>query len=438
MIQNLKDAEDYLYSLVNFERQPGLPYARMGLGPIRRLLAAVGDPHERLRVVHVAGSKGKGSTVLLLEAVLREAGERVGAFVSPHLERWTERYRIDGCEVGGDELARAVERLRPHVEQLRRETPEDAPTFFDATTAAGLLMFEAAGVDRVLLEVGLGGRLDSTNVVTPQVTCVTSIELEHTDKLGDTLGEIAGEKAGILKPEAPCVVGALPHEAMAVVGARARELGIECDRLGHEIQLEVLEEGPTGLELLVCIGAFQARAWLPVLGRHQAGNAALAIGCARRLGAHTDEALAAAVEKGLAAAELPARAERLSEHPCVIVDAAHTAASAQALARVLEGLSYRSAHLVLSISAGKDLGGVLEALLPFAERVTLTRAEPTRSLGPAEVAAAVREIAPDLESRVVPNPHLAVRAARESLGPEDLLCVAGSIYIAGIARSVLR
>jgi len=268
MIQTLAEAAAYLESLINVERQPDVPYARLGVEPVRNLLRRLGDPHRGLRVVHIAGSKGKGSTALFTEAICRAAGERVGTFTSPHLERWTERFRIDG-----EEVAIAVQ--EGQLDALRREDPAAAPTFFDATTAAALLLFAEAGVDRVVLEVGLGGRLDSTNVVSPDVCCITSIELEHTDKLGDTLEAIAGEKAGIIKPGIPVVCGVLPPAARAVVSARAAQQRAEVHWLGHDFTVEQRDE--VASRVRIRDGGVTVDASLRVLGSHQAANAALAL-----------------------------------------------------------------------------------------------------------------------------------------------------------------
>ncbi len=435
-IDDAAAAAAWLEGLIDVEKSPGLPYARLSLEPIRRLLAKLGDPQRGLRVIHIAGSKGKGSTALFAESLARAAGARVGTFTSPHLERWSERFRIDGAEVPGADLAAAIRRLRPEVELLRAQDPALAPSFFDATTAAALWLFREAQLDCVVLEVGLGGRLDSTNVVAPAVTCITTIELEHTDRLGDTLAQIAGEKAGILKPGVPVVAGALPAPARRVVEARARELAAPLAWLGEDFHCEVLAEGAHGLRLALRDGALAIEAQLPVLGSHQAANAALALACVRRAG-FSDAVLAAAAPRALAAIALPGRAELLSRAPWILVDGAHTAASARALARVIEGLPRRRTHLVLSVSADKDLRAILDALLPVATQVTVTRAEPRRSQDPAAIATAIERAAPDLALRVVPNPHLALRAAAEALAPDDLLCATGSIYLAGIARSVL-
>ncbi len=437
-IRSEAEAAAWLEGLINVEKRPDWPYRRLSLGPVRRLLERLGDPQQGLPVVHVAGSKGKGSTLLLAESMLRAAGLRTGSFTSPHLERWTERFCLDGREVEGERLAAAVERIRPHVEALRGADPEGSPSFFDATTAAALLLFREASVDVALLEVGLGGRLDSTNVVFPAVTCITTIELEHTDRLGGTHAAIAAEKAGILKPRVPAVAGELPEAAREVVQARADALGAPLAWLGRDFGVRLLEEGPAGLALRIDDGALAVEARLPVLGAHQAKNAALAFAALRRSGLLDAAALCAAAPLGLAAVRLPGRAELLQRCPAIVVDAAHTPASARALVRALGAFPRRRTRLVLSISSDKDAAAILRELLPGADEVFLTRVEPTRSLDPGQIAALARIAAPDLALSVVPNPHLAIRAAAEGLAPEDLLCVTGSVYLAGLARRLLR
>ena len=434
----LGESAAWLEGLINVERRPDWPYPRLGLEPIRRLLARLGDPQTGLSAIHVAGSKGKGSTALLAEAVLRAAGERVGTFTSPHLERWTERFRIDGREVGAASLAAALERLRPHVEALRRDDPANTPTFFDVVTAAALLLFAEARVDRAVVEVGLGGRLDSTNVIDAAVACVTTIELEHTDKLGTTLDAIAREKAGIAKPGRPLVMGALPAEAAAEVLERAEQVGAPVARLGRDFEVEVRACGVDGLVLALRDGELAVDAVLPVLGAHQAANAALALACVRRLEAHPIAELAVAAARGLARAALPGRVELLARAPWIVVDGAHTAESARALASALAPLARRRTELVLSVSAGKELAAILDALLPLADRVTVTCAELLRSLAPDDLAAAVRAAAPELPLRVVPDPRQALRSARRASESDALLLATGSVYLAGLARSAWR
>jgi dihydrofolate synthase/folylpolyglutamate synthase len=397
----------------------------------------LGDPQADLSVIHLAGSKGKGSTGLMAEALLGAAGERVGTFTSPHLERWSERFRIDGREVAGELLADAVERIAPHIDALREADPQRAPSFFDALTATALLLFSEAKVDRCVFEVGLGGRLDSTNLITAAVSCITSIELEHTQQLGNTLAEIASEKAGILKPGVPSVIGDLRDQAAEVVETRARELGAPLARLGRDFNLEVLDRDLEGQVIRLTDGSLRVDARIAVLGSHQARNAALALACvARAPGVVQGKQLIEAAERGFAAVRLPGRIELIGRSPWLLVDSAHTGASAAALAAVLRRIPRRRSHLVLSISAGKDADAIVRHLLPEVNAVTVTRAEPVRSLSPSEVAKAIHAAAPRVSVQVLSNPQLALRTAREELGAEDLLCVAGSIYLAGIARRV--
>ncbi|HEX9814531.1 MAG TPA: folylpolyglutamate synthase/dihydrofolate synthase family protein [Myxococcota bacterium] len=431
-------ASAYLAGLINVEKERNAPYSRFDLGPIRRLTERLGNPQAGLSVIHLAGSKGKGSTGLMAEALLGAAGERVGTFTSPHLERWNERFRIDGREVAGELLAAAVERIAPHIDELRAADPLHAPSFFDALTATALLLFSEAKLDRCVFEVGLGGRLDSTNAMTAAVSCITSIELEHTQQLGDTLAAIASEKAGILKSGVPAVIGDLPDEAAGVIEARARELGAPLARLGRDFDFEILDRDLEGQSIRLTDGPLRVDARIAALGSHQARNAALALACAARApGCVRGEQLIKAAERGFAAVHLPGRIELIGRAPWMLVDSAHTGSSAAALAEVLQRIPRRRSHLVLSISAGKDADAILRNLLPEVNAVTVTRADPIRSLPPSEVAKAIRAAAPGVLVRVVPNPHLALRAAREALGAEDLLCVSGSIYLAGIARRVL-
>jgi dihydrofolate synthase/folylpolyglutamate synthase len=438
-LRDVDAAAAWLRGLIDVEKRPDLPYRRLSLAPIRALLARMGNPERGLAAVHVAGSKGKGSTALMCEGILRARGRRTGTFTSPHLERWTERFRLDGDEVDGTRLTAAVAAVRPHVEALRAEDPSGAPTFFDATTAAAFWLFREADVEIAVLEVGLGGRLDSTNACEPVATCLTSIELEHTERLGHTLAAIAGEKAGILKPGVPAVLGDLPEEALDVALRRAAEVGAPVVRSGIDFGAELLAHDLDGMRVRLWDGASEVILELPWLGAPSAQNAALAAACARRaLGEAFAPPFAAALSEALPRVKLPARVEVMSRAPLAIVDAAHTPASARALADVLARVG-RRCHLVMSVSADKDLTSILDVLVPHAARLTLTRAEPARSLEPERIAELARRVAPELELEVVPNPHLALRAALERCeARNEPLCVAGSVYLAGIARTVLR
>jgi len=441
-LETLDEASAYLESLINHERRPGFSYARLDLKPIRALLDRLGRPEESLSVIHVAGSKGKGSTCLFAEAILIALGERVGCFTSPHLESWVERFRLDGEPIDEERLVSAVRLVRPVVEELRSGPSETVPSFFDATTAVAFLLFAEASVDRALIEVGLGGRLDSTNVVSPAVTCITSIELEHTDKLGDTEAAIAGEKAGILKANRPIVLGALRADASRVIRARARELCAPVSARDEHFFLQP-STGRSGLNSFVFRTSasledhFEVDVALGVHGDAAIGNAGLAIACVRALEGHSDAALERAIRDGLGRCALPARIEVLAKDPRVIVDAAHTAESARALADALETLAPNGFELILSVSTDKNLAALLDALLPGTRRIWLTEAESIRSMSVDVLAKSVRARAPELAIEVVKDPEEAARRARAALSPDTRLCAAGSIYLAGVVRRVL-
>ncbi|HEB90771.1 MAG TPA: bifunctional folylpolyglutamate synthase/dihydrofolate synthase [Deltaproteobacteria bacterium] len=444
-MNSLADAAAYLEGLINHERRPGFSYARLDLEPIRALLDRLGNPQDRLSVIHVAGSKGKGSTCLFAEAILGQLGERVGTFTSPHLESWVERFRVGGRPVEAVRLVEAIRRLRPLVDEACAGPAERRPSFFDATTAAAFLLFETAGVDRALIEVGLGGRLDSTNVVSPAVTCITSIELEHTAILGETEGEIAREKAGILKPGIPVVSGLLRPEAARVIRARAAEVGAPLITWGGSFHVDRIGGPRPGRNGFVFRQAandgrpgFEVAAELAVPGRAAVGNAALAIACVRALGVHSDAALREAIPAALADCRLPGRIETLEHDPRVIVDAAHTAESARALAEALTTLAPDGVDLLLSVSSDKNRDLVLGALLPCARRVWVTRAEPIRSMPADALARHVSRLDPTRRVEVVEDAEEAVERARGGLEEGRRLCVTGSIYLAGIARRVLR
>lgn len=445
-IRTAAEAGDWLEGLINFERDPASTRARFDLTAIGALLERLGNPHRSLSILHVAGSKGKGSTCLMAEAILRAGGERVGTFTSPHLERWTERFRIDGAEVAGADLAAAVETIRPHVEAMQEADAEGAPTFFDVTTASALLLFSRMDLDRVILEVGLGGRLDSTNIVQPASTCVTQIELEHTAQLGSTRAAIAAEKAGILKSGVPVVMGRLESSAAEVVTARAREVGAPCFRLGHEFEAIAVKSGSDAFKGCPegAIQGFRFRdvegvetlMGLSVLGHHQIDNAALALAGVFRLPGWSGTDRITAAREGLMEAQLPGRVEIAARNPVVLIDSAHTSESAAALARVLEDMPAIRRRFVLSMSRDKSVESVLAQLLSSESDVWVTRADIHRSLQVDELRALCEQVAPGCRIVCEEDPRAALRQARDGMGESDLLCCAGSVYLAGIAREV--
>lgn len=405
---------------------------------VAALLDGVGNPQQHLCMIHVAGSKGKGSTALLIESILSAAGLSVGTFTSPHLLRWTERIRICGVEIEAQALADALEALRPALRSYCSCEPGHTPTFFDVMTAAALSLFDRAGLDVVVIEVGLGGRLDSTNIVMPRVSCITSIELEHTDLLGTSLEQIAAHKAGVIKPGVPAVIGMLPEPALACVLERCAAAGASAWVEGREFAVTVAESADTSLSLDLRLPGVSLSASLPVLGAHLGRCAAIALACVVRSGLVADERLAQVAVAGLANARLPGRAEVVGLAPWRVVDGAHTPASALALRAAIARLSHVEAHWLLSISGGKELEALIRILLQGASSVTLTRADPQRSLAPAVMAAEIAAQYPGIPIHCFDTCAEAVTHVRSIARPDSLICCAGSVYLAGAVREMLR
>ncbi len=381
---------------------------RPGLGRIRALLDRLGHPEGAFRAVLVAGTNGKGSTARALAAILTAAGEPTGRFLSPHLERYTERVAVDGREIEPDAAERLLTRIRPHAEAV-------GATFFEITAALAFLHFAEAGVRWAVLEVGLGGRLDATNVKDPALSLVTGIAADHTAFLGRTLAEIAAEKAGIFRPGVPALTAAT-GEGLAALREAARVRGTPLS----VVRPEFARPEPDGLGFGVLGRAYRA----PWLGRHQAANLALAVAAARRLGA--DEA---AVRAGLAGLENPGR---LEPFPPFLLDAAHNPDGARALARALDDhFPGRPRVLVFAASRDKDHRAMAEALRGRFRAVYLTRYPGERSADPAALAPLFPGAA------VVPDPLPAVETAARS-HPGALVVVAGSIYLLGAVRPWVR
>ncbi len=401
---------------------------KLGLDTPRRLLADLGDPQNAYPAVHVAGTNGKGSTCVLLEALLRAAGRAVGRYTSPHLEDFCERITVDGRPITDAELVRHAARV--HAAARRLDLPV---TYFEAATALAFLHFAGAGdqdapVDAAVVEVGLGGRLDATNLLSPQVCIITNVTLEHTKHLGDTVAAVAGEKAGIVKPGVP-VVTAARGEALEVVRAAAARNGAPLFVLGEDFAVSDGEpfayDGPGGPLKGIALG---------LAGRHQRENAALALAAAALfLDGRLPEGTAAA----LADARWPGRLEPVAAAAPVLLDCAHNGAAARALAAHLAEIPGGPPWLVLGVLADKDFDPIAEALCPLAARVILTAPDTPRRGDLAAQAAIARRHARDVA--VVEGVAAAVDlAVREAAAAGGAVVVTGSIYTVGETRTHLR
>ncbi|HXD73134.1 MAG TPA: folylpolyglutamate synthase/dihydrofolate synthase family protein [Vicinamibacterales bacterium] len=399
------DALSYLFSLEQF----GIKF---GLDNIRALLAKLGNPQNAFTSIHIAGTNGKGSVTAMIDTVLRRAGHTSARFTSPHLVDLSERFVVNGAPADAAEMRRAAGEIRRTIEDAIADgTIAAKPTFFEATTAMAFDMFRRAGVEFGVIEVGLGGRLDSTNVVAPAVTAITSIDFDHQQYLGDTLAAIAAEKAGIIKPGVPVVVGALARDASDVIERIARERGAA-----------VIRADETGRDY----GSIR----LGLRGEHQKANARVAIGVLEAL-ERTGVAIGRdAIVDGLADVRWPGRLEhrQLSGGREIVLDAAHNPAGARALASYLRTLGGPKPTLVFAAMKDKDLDGMLAVLLPAFGRVVVTKPGTPRAGDPAELASRIRAIAPALPIDVVDAPADALKSA---LQHPELVVVAGSIFLLG-------
>ncbi|WP_376789726.1 bifunctional folylpolyglutamate synthase/dihydrofolate synthase [Thermoflexus sp.] len=413
-----------LFGRANFEtRRPRAPEA-FRLEPIRRLLEKLENPHRRYAVIHIAGTKGKGSTAAMAEAILRAAGYRTGLYTSPHLHTMRERIRMGGELIPTSTVVELFEQLRPAIEA------DPDLTVFDILTAMGFLAFAEAGVEIAVVEVGLGGRLDSTNVVSPAVCLITALSMDHTEILGPTLAHIAFEKAGILKPGVPAVTAPQAEEAMAVLRQVAAERGaplwtLEGWRYGPE---EIAPTGQRGE-----IHSPDGSHWsirLPLLGRHQWENAALAVAAVGQLREQGWTIPDEAIREGLERVQWPGRFEVLQEEPPLVLDGAHNDASATRLAEtVAEVFPGRRWQLVFGISADKDPLAILAPLQPLVAGIWLTRSRHPRAAAPQRLAEAARTLG--LPGRIRSEVAHALEDALAEGGP---VLVTGSLFVVAEAR----
>lgn len=449
-----QQALEYLYGRINYELATTIPYEsrELNLDRMRRLLAALGNPQDTLPTVHLAGTKGKGSTAAMVASMLQAGGYRVGLYTSPHLERLEERFSVNGQNCSPSELADLVARVREAVDWLDQEAPSvaDRSTFFEITTAVAWLYFQQARVDVVVLEVGLGGRLDSTNVCRPIVTAITSISFDHMRQLGNTLAAIAGEKGGIIKPGVPVVSGVVAAEPAAVLRRLAAERSaplVERERDFRSEYRPAAAGRPAEVEFHLTGGA---DTWwlddlqLGMLGAHQARNAGVALAIVAQLRRQGWRLTEDACREGLARARCPARIEVLQRNPTVVLDAAHNEASTEALVETLrESLWERRRILIFAAARDKDVAAMLRRLLPHFQQVVLTqfvsnpRGMPVSALAELTADVVRTESLDSIVFETRESPGEAWRSVAPSLTADSLVCIAGSFFLAAEIRPLL-
>jgi dihydrofolate synthase / folylpolyglutamate synthase len=399
----------------------------LGLERMQAALAELGHPERRLPAIHVAGTNGKGSTCALVEAVLRAAGFRVGLYTSPHLVRFNERIRIGGADIENPVLGQRL------LEVLQRSPTALALTYFELGTLVAFWHFAEEQVEWGVLETGLGGRLDATATCLPRATAITALGLDHTELLGPTLAAIAREKAGILRPGVPAVLAGQPPEAMEVLLSEAARVGAPVLRQGVDFDLQ--REGGAGLTWhhgVRRLGGLR----LGLAGDHQRQNGALALALLDVLSAGGAAIPDAAIVRGLADVRWPGRLEEVPGRPLLLLDGAHNPAGVEALRAELDGAyAGRRIHLVFGAVREKEVGPMLARLLPRMASVHLTPLDTPRSLPPESYLAAAQALVPD--SAALGSPGAALEAAMAGARPEDVVLVAGSLYLIGAVKAHL-
>jgi dihydrofolate synthase / folylpolyglutamate synthase len=397
---------------------------RLGLEPIRRLLGRLGNPQSASGAILIAGTNGKGSVAAMTASILTAAGFRTGLYTSPDLIDFRERIRIDGRMIGRGETTVCAQRVKAAV---REEV-----SYFEFLTAMAFLHFYRRKVDIAVLEIGMGGRLDATNIVDPLVSVITNISLEHREYLGPTLEAITREKAGIIREGGRCLTAARPKRVIETLAAICRERGATLYRLGKDIRTTIHRDGTFSyhglarrLERLVC----------PLAGRHQYANAALALGALEMIGDAGFDVNERAVVEGLKKTRWEGRLELLQRDPLLLVDGAHNPAGAATLRRALQNdYSYRRLWLIFGVLGDKDYRAMAARLFPLADRVTLTRPPSDRALPLDRLLPVARSLHQNVET--IDAPADALRRVLARAGKRDLVCVAGSLYLVGEIKRI--
>lgn len=424
-----QESLDYIYSFIDYERQPRpRDPVHYDLRRMDELLCRLGNPHLKARTVHITGSKGKGSTAAMIASALTASGYKTGLYTSPHLHIFNERMRVDGRLIADQEVVSLVNRLKPEVAAVNEKATYGKLTTFEIITALGFLFFELKGVDFQVIEVGLGGRLDATNVVKPEVCIITSISLEHTDVLGNTLAEIANEKSGIIKPGCVVVISPQADEVYPVVEKARRDTGVKLIKGGKDVTWQPLGHDASQQSLRVKgrLGSYELS--IPLLGQYQLENATTAVAALEVLAEKDSRITRDSIVTGLGQVSWPGRLQVLNNRPLVVADGAHNPYSASKLREALEYyFDFDRAILILGLSADKNASGIISELLPLFDEVIATHSIHPRAMPTASLAAELTRqgVAPRETEDISDALPLALAMAAE----KDLICVTGSLFV---------
>lgn len=438
-IRTFRSALNFLNSCTDYEKMTRVGYnsTNFNLSRMNRLLAGIGNPHRQFRSVHIAGTKGKGSTAAMLASMLGNCGMSIGLYTSPHLVDLRERIQINGEMISESDMTRLMSRIAPVVKGLAK----DEPTFFEIMTALGFLYFAEREVSLAVIEAGLGGRLDSTNVLKPEVCAITSISFDHVNQLGHTLDKIAEEKAGIFKPGVPAISAPQSAEVRQALLRVAARVKAPLRFTGKDIEFSFRFESSraTGPHTRVSLTSGTTRFEhlpVPLMGDHQAINCGVALSIMAVLkerGLQIDDQRAI---EGLAKANLPGRMEIVSQNPRVLIDGAHNAASVEALMRAIgQNIPYDSMVVIFGCRSDKDIAGMLDLIQLGADKVIFTDIGVPKAANPTELAAEYMERSGKM-AQVARTLEDALDIAERAVTREDLICITGSFYLVGQAKKI--
>jgi len=425
-----QQAIDYLASYTDYEVVPRLAHnaANYDLRRVEELLSRLGNPHLRARSVHIAGTNGKGSVAAMITSVLTTAGYITGLYTSPHLHTWRERIRVNGELISEAELAALVERLKSEAEAVNQKATYGRLTTFELLTTLAFAHFAAKGADFQVLEVGMGGRFDATNVINPEIGVITPISFDHTEVLGDTLTKIATEKAGIIKPGSVMVTSPQPDEAARVIEETCLSREAQLIKVGNDVTWQSLgfNNNQQRLRVVGRLGIYELS--IPLLGWHQLVNAATALAALEVLAGKGFNLSQDSITNGLVRVSWPGRLQVLGNHPLIVVDGAHNPDAARRLRESLEQyFDFNRAILVVGASDDKDIAGVVSELVPIFDKVIVTRSHHPRPMAPAAIVAEFAKYGVD--TQVADNIPSALTEALALAGDRDLICFAGSLFV---------
>lgn len=440
--QAYQETLDYLYGFVDYSltKADRLAQAKFELSRMFALLEQLGNPHQAYPIIHVTGTKGKGSVTAMCSHILRSAGYRTGMYTSPHLDDYAERIQVNGVNIPHSTLVEIVEEIKPAVQKI------EGLTTFEITTALAFLYFSRQRVDAAVIEVGLGGRLDATNVVMPVVSVITSISYDHMFVLGNTLGEIAGEKAGIIKPQVPVVCAPQEEEALRVIQKKAQQCAAELYIVGRDYQAETVHQSlrrqtiklayhpypkeNVGVDIKACS---YLEVSIPLLGQHQVENAAVAFAAIDIFRQRALPITDRDIQIGFSRTIWPGRFEVISESVPVILDCAHNRESIHELVRTLqEYFPGKRCFLIFGASEDKDIAGMFDEIFPVTDIMVATQSFHPRACPPERLIEMASKTG--VKTQTVTNVTEALRYAIQNLNPDQVILVTGSIFVVAEAR----